>query len=460
MKSKGRYGQFIRWIFIVIDFIVLNASYVVTCLLTDIQHQPFYGKQVWLMLNLSFLVVVYVLSTLHDKRVVYIDRVLMLLVKYILLHVVIFLMLFFFVDKEISWKVIALFYGIFTISLAAWWIVSRKLLKWYRGRGFNYKKIVIIGGGKSGAGVRLMQQLEQDQGYGYHIVAFFNDEPVSDIPSYRGGISDLEHFIDENTVDEIYCAISENERQELQKIINLAERNAIDFYYVPQFSKYISRRFEVETFGTVPVMSIHPHPLQNPFNKAIKRGFDLLVSSLVLLFSPILFLPIAIGVKLSSPGPVFFKQERTGYRGKSFQCLKFRSMRVNEKSDSLQATKDDPRKTKFGNFIRKTSIDELPQFINVFMGDMSIVGPRPHMVQQTQEYSELIDKYMLRHTIKPGITGWAQVNGFRGPTDELWKMEKRVELDVWYAENWNFMLDIKIMFLTVVNAIRGEQNAI
>ena len=460
MKSKGRYGQFIRWIFIVIDFIVLNASYVVTCLLTDIQHQPFYGKQVWLMLNLSFLVVVYVLSTLHDKRVVYIDRVLMLLVKYILLHVVIFLMLFFFVDKEISWKVIALFYGIFTISLAAWWIVSRKLLKWYRGRGFNYKKIVIIGGGKSGAGVRLMQQLEQDQGYGYHIVAFFNDEPVSDIPSYRGGISDLEHFIDENTVDEIYCAISENERQELQKIINLAERNAIDFYYVPQFSKYISRRFEVETFGTVPVMSIHPHPLQNPFNKAIKRGFDLLVSSLVLLFSPILFLPIAIGVKLSSPGPVFFKQERTGYRGKSFKCLKFRSMRVNEKSDSLQATKDDPRKTKFGNFIRKTSIDELPQFINVFMGDMSIVGPRPHMVQQTQEYSELIDKYMLRHTIKPGITGWAQVNGFRGPTDELWKMEKRVELDVWYAENWNFMLDIKIMFLTVVNAIRGEQNAI
>lgn len=460
MKSKGRYGQFIRWIFIVIDFIVLNASYVATCLLTDIQHQPFYGKQVWLMLNLSFLVVVYVLSTLHDKRVVYIDRVLMLLVKYIMLHVVIFLMLFFFVDKNISWKVIVLFYGIFTISLAVWWIVSRKLLKWYRGRGFNYKKIVIIGGGQSGAGVRLMHQLEQDQGYGYHIVGFFNDEPVNDIPSYKGGISDLEHFIDENTVDEIYCAISENERQELQKIINLAERNAIDFYYVPQFSKYISRRFEIDTFGTVPVMSIHPHPLQNPFNKAIKRGADLLISSLVLLFSPIVFLPIAIGVKLSSPGPVFFKQERTGYRGKSFQCLKFRSMRVNEKSDSLQATKDDPRKTKFGNFIRKTSLDELPQFINVFMGDMSIVGPRPHMVQQTQEYSELIDKYMLRHTIKPGITGWAQVNGFRGPTDELWKMEKRVELDVWYAENWNFMLDIKIMFLTVFNAIRGEQNAI
>ena len=427
--------------------------------MTDIQHQPFYSKQVWLMLNLSFLMVLFVLSSLHDKRVVYIDRVLMLLVKYILLHVVIFLMLFFFVDKVVSWKTIVLFYGIFALSLAVWWIVSRKLLKWYRSKGFNYKKIVIIGGGTSGAGNRLMHQLEQDQGYGYHIVGFFDDEPT-DVPNYRGGIKELENFVNENVVDEIYCAIPENERQELQKIINLAERNAIDFYYVPQFSKYISRRFEIETFGTVPVMSIHPHPLQNPFNKAIKRSFDLLVSSVVLLFSPIVFLPIAIGVKLSSPGPVFFRQERTGYRGKSFQCLKFRSMRVNDKSDSLQATKDDPRKTKFGNFIRKTSLDELPQFINVFKGDMSIVGPRPHMVQQTQEYSELIDKYMLRHTIKPGITGWAQVNGFRGPTDELWKMEKRVELDVWYAENWNFMLDVKIMFLTVFNAIRGEQNAL
>ena len=460
MKGKRQYGQFIRWIFIAIDFVVLNVSYIATCLLTDIQHQPFYGKPVWLMLNLSFLAVVFVLSTLHDKRVVYIDRVLMLLLKYMLLHVVIFLMLLSFVDEVISWKTIALFYTIFALSLATWWIVSRKLLKWYRSKGFNYKNIVIIGGGTSGAGMRLMQQLKEDEGYGYHIVGFFDDEPVKDLDAYRGGVNELESFIEKNSIDEIYCAIPENERQELQHIINVAERNAIDFYYVPQFSKYISRRFEIETFGAVPVMSIHPHPLQNPLNKAIKRGFDLLVSSFVLLCSPIVFLPIAIGVKLSSPGPVFFRQERTGYRGKSFQCLKFRSMRVNDKSDTLQATKDDPRKTKFGNFIRKTSLDELPQFINVFKGDMSIVGPRPHMVQQTHEYSELIDKYMLRHTIKPGITGWAQVNGFRGPTDELWKMEKRVELDVWYTENWNFMLDIKIMFLTVFNAIRGEKNAL
>lgn len=305
-----------------------------------------------------------------------------------------------------------------------------------------------------------MKQLEKDQGYGYNIVGYFDNEPVEDVPSYSGSIDTLEHFLNDHSVDEMYCAMPENEQGDLQSMINLAERNAIDFYYVPQLSKYISRRFEIETLGVVPVLSVRPHPLNNPLNQFIKRTFDLFFSSLVLLFSPIVFIPIAIGIKLSSPGPVFFKQERTGYRGRSFLCYKFRSMRVNDKSDSLQATKDDPRKTKFGNFLRKSSLDELPQFINVFMGDMSIVGPRPHMVQQTKEYSELIDKYMLRHTIKPGITGWAQVNGFRGPTDELWKMEKRVELDVWYAENWNFMLDMKIMFLTVFNAIRGEQNAL
>ena len=461
MKSKGRYGHYIRWIFIVIDFLILNVAYIATCLIIDnLGSLPFFSKQVWLMLNISFCIVVYVLSTLHDKRVVYIDRVLIHLLKYILLHAVIFLMLVSFLDALPKWRYVLMFYGIFTLSLSLWWIVSRKLLKWYRSKGYNYKQIVIIGGGHSGAGVRLMKQLEKDLGYGYHVVGYFDSEPIEDLPCYTAGIDTLEEFLNENSVDEMYCALPENEQGELQSMISLAERNAIDFYYVPQLSKYISRRFEIETLGMVPVLSVRPHPLNNPLNQFVKRVFDLAVSSLVLLFSPFVFIPIAIGVKLSSPGPVFFKQERTGYRGRSFLCYKFRSMRINDKSDSLQATKDDPRKTKFGNFLRKTSLDELPQFINVFLGDMSIVGPRPHMVQQTKEYSELIDKYMLRHTIKPGITGWAQVNGFRGPTDELWKMEKRVEYDVWYAENWNFMLDIKIMFLTVYNAIRGEKNAL
>lgn len=344
--------------------------------------------------------------------------------------------------------------------LSLWWIVSRKLLKWYRGKGYNYKRIVVIGGGKSGAGLRLIEELEKDQGYGFNIMGYFDSDNITESSYYKGDIDKVEDFLNSNIIDEVYCAIPEDDRNQLKHIINLAERNAIDFYYVPQLGRYFSRRFEIENLGAIPVLSIRPQPLNNPVNKAIKRLFDIVSSLLFLILSPVIFIPIAIGVKLSSPGPVFFRQVRTGYRGKSFTCLKFRSMRVNDKSDTQQATINDPRETKFGNFLRKTSLDELPQFINVLKGDMSIVGPRPHMVQQTHEYSELIDKYMLRHTIRPGITGWAQVNGFRGPTDELWKMEKRVEYDVWYSENWNFMLDIKIILLTVFHVIRGDRNAL
>lgn len=206
-------------------------------------------------------------------------------------------------------------------------------------------------------------------------------------------------------------------------------------------------------------MSLQEPPLKSRFNRLLKRAFDLTVSSVVLVLSPIVYIPVAIAIKLSSPGPVFFKQKRTGLYGREFYCYKFRTMKVNVDADNLQATKDDPRKTRVGEFLRHTSIDELPQFINVFKGDMSIVGPRPHMLKHTEEYSKLIDTYMVRHAVKPGITGWAQVTGYRGQTEELWQMEGRVEKDIWYIEHWSFALDLKIMAFTVINAIKGEEQA-
>jgi len=168
---------------------------------------------------------------------------------------------------------------------------------------------------------------------------------------------------------------------------------------------------------------------------------------------------VALGIKLTSKGPVFFIQERSGENGRTFGCIKFRSMRVNDEADRVQATKNDPRKTRFGSFLRKSSIDELPQFINVLKGDMSIVGPRPHMLQHTELYSKLVNKYMVRHLIKPGITGWAQVTGYRGETHELSQMEGRVRRDIWYLENWSLLLDIRIMLLTVWNALKRDENA-
>lgn len=206
-------------------------------------------------------------------------------------------------------------------------------------------------------------------------------------------------------------------------------------------------------------MSVRHNPLKSMRNRVLKRGFDILFSSMALLAFPIVLIPVAIAIKMSSPGPVFFKQKRTGYKGKEFNCYKFRTMRVNAQADSLQATEHDPRKTRVGDFMRRTNIDELPQFINVFLGNMSVVGPRPHMLKHTEEYSKLIDKYMVRHLIKPGITGWAQVNGLRGQTEQLWQMEGRVEHDVWYIEHWSFLLDLKIIVRTIINAVHGEKNA-
>ena len=212
--------------------------------------------------------------------------------------------------------------------------------------------------------------------------------------------------------------------------------------------------------GNLPIMVYRPNPLQFWLYRLIKRIFDICFSLVVIaLVSVTVLIPIIFAIKLSSRGPVLFKQRRTGYRGREFTCLKFRTMKVNSQADTVQATKDDPRKTRVGDFLRRTSLDELPQFLNVLWGDMSVVGPRPHMVSQTNEYKKLIDKYMVRHIIKPGITGLAQVSGYRGQTEELWQMQKRVEYDVTYIENWSLWLDVKIIIRTIVNAILGEKNA-
>ena len=190
----------------------------------------------------------------------------------------------------------------------------------------------------------------------------------------------------------------------------------------------------------------------------MKRTFDIVFSSLVLCtIFPIVWVIVSIAIKIQSPGPIFFKQDRTGLDGKTFKCYKFRSMKVNADSDKVQATKDDPRKFPFGNLMRKTNIDELPQFINVFLGDMSVVGPRPHMLKHTEEYSSLINRFMLRHLAKPGITGLAQVSGFRGETHYIDQMEGRVKMDIKYIENWSFLLDMKIIVKTVTNMLGKEK---
>ena len=458
MNGKQRYGKFIGLLFSTVDLAVLNICYFVTLVITG-RDSHFADDIVWLFINLAMLVVFYFFGNVHKRRVLNADIVALQSLKSVLLHAAITLSASALVSGyDIGWRTAAWFYGLFTVSLTGWWVLSKQLLKAYRTRGFNYRRVVVIGGGEIGS--RLVKELTADASYGYRILGFFDDNHAFEtVEGYRGTLDDVEKFVQDHLIDEMYCAVPDTDKDNVTRMMRIAERNAVDFYYVPQFGPTVKRQFELYSIGNVPLMAIRPYPLSGTVNRAVKRTFDIIVSLLAIALILPFFPFIALGIKLSSPGPIFFTQKRTGYRGREFDCLKFLTMRVNDQADTLQATKDDPRKTAFGNLLRKTNIDELPQFINVLLGDMSIVGPRPHMVRQTEEYSALIDKYMLRHTIKPGITGWAQVNGYRGQTEELWQMEKRVEYDVWYAENWNFMLDLKIMVLTIVNTFRGDKNA-
>jgi putative colanic acid biosynthesis UDP-glucose lipid carrier transferase len=239
-----------------------------------------------------------------------------------------------------------------------------------------------------------------------------------------------------------------------------ADKDLIRFRLVPDFKYFIDRAVHVEYLNDLPVLTVRREPLEEEINRVIKRLFDIFVSVFVTIFILSWLFPLlALLIKMESRGPVLFVQLRSGKNNRPFRCYKFRSMGANKEANAIQATKDDKRVTRVGRILRKTSLDEFPQFLNVLKGDMSIVGPRPHMLKHTKEFSTLADDYMIRQFLKPGITGWAQVNGYRGEIKELAHIKKRVEHDLWYLENWSLWLDIRIMFLTAYNAVRGEENA-
>ena len=450
----------IKSLIIIGDFFCLNIAYAAVCLWGGGFEGGFAEKIIWLLLNLSYFPVFLFFGKVHELRILHVDRVLIKVSQSVLSHLAAFLLLIFFLQiDDISSLVLLKFYLLLSVLLAVWWVGSRKLLKYFRRKGYNFKRVVIVGAGAMGT--KLLDELRSDAGYGYKFMGFFDDNLAlkKSLPNFQGDCSAVEAFATANNVDEIYCALPMRQEEKITRLLKFAESHNISFFMVPDVGRYIHRQLEFQLVGNVPVLSLHPEPLQNIYSRMLKRAFDLAFSSVVLVCSPVIFIPIAIAVKLSSPGPVFFKQKRTGFRGKEFNCYKFRTMRVNAASDELQATRHDPRKTRVGEFLRKTSLDELPQFVNVFLGDMSVVGPRPHMVKHTHDYSKIIDKYMLRHLIQPGITGRAQGNRYRGETPEHRQLQRRVEYDVWYIEHWNFWLDIKIIILTVVNAFRGEKNA-
>jgi undecaprenyl-phosphate galactose phosphotransferase/putative colanic acid biosynthesis UDP-glucose lipid carrier transferase len=370
-------------------------------------------------------------------------------------------LIFFITDYKFSRLFFAYSVLFFSILVVLWRILSMAIWKKYRRKGGDGNSVLLIGMNKNIA--TLIEKIYLNPNYGFQIAGLLTDAKVSDELKqfHKGSLSEITAFLEANNVDEIIISLPYQKSKLINDLFRYADNNMIRVRVIPEFSEYLSQAFSIDYVENIPIMKLRSEPMNSFTNRVLKRFFDVVFSLLVVLvlFSW-LFPIIAMIIKWTSKGPVFFVQDRTGKDGKAFRCLKFRSMTVNLESDNVQATKNDARVTKFGAFMRKTSIDELPQIINVLLNQMSLVGPRPHMIKHTEEYRVLVDKFMVRHFAKPGVTGWAQINGFRGETKFVKDMENRAVADIWYIENWSFLLDVKIVFVTALSMFfKKDENA-
>lgn len=348
-------------------------------------------------------------------------------------------------------------------------LIERNLIKKMRTLGMNTRTITFVGSDPEL--LNLSKRLSHNPTLGYTIRGVYADKlPTNMNEEHKnielrqlGTIQELMEAIEKDSQlelgDEVYVCMPSAEKEKIRALSDFCDSHMVHFYYVPTSVERLDLNLKREFLDDMEVYTTYQIPYNNPANKLLKRCFDILVSTIILICLLPLLPIVSLIILVQSPGPIFFRQKRTGINGHDFMCYKFRSMHVNKDADKLQATADDPRKFPFGSIMRKYNIDELPQFWNVLIGNMSIVGPRPHMLKHTEQYSQLIKKYMVRHFVKPGITGWAQVTGFRGETKELWQMEERVKRDIWYMEHWSIWLDFRIIWMTVKNMFSHDKMA-
>lgn len=464
MILDKKHGYLLQWLIGVGDLIVLNLLFVAVChLLPPVYTEAisYNVREVLLLLNFCYFFSLYFVPLRLHLAVVFIDKIVQRAFGLVTVMMLLFATCLIFLNVgDVLATFLLVYYGCTIVVFSLWRVVVRLSLKLYRRKGYNFKKVVIVGAGKNG--MELYQVMKDDLSYGFSVMGFFDDNESLRrvLPNYLGKTDEVEDYVERNDVDEIYCTLPGTNGGKIARLLNFSEKRMIRFYIVPELYHDVKKSMVMEVMESIPLLTIRREPLQSLYNRFLKRAFDIVFSLGVLLtIFPILYIVVGTLIKLSSPGPILFRQKRTGLYGRDFECYKFRTMRVNAEADTRQAVKDDPRKTRIGDFLRRTSLDEFPQFINVLLGDMSVVGPRPHMLRHTEQYSALIDKYMVRHLVKPGITGWAQVTGYRGETRTLEQMEGRVKRDVWYIENWSFFLDLKIIVVTLLNVFHGEQNA-
>ena len=351
-------------------------------------------------------------------------------------------------DNYSRWT-LALFFAMSVFLLAVKRVVVRKTLRAIRRRGKNLKTVVIVGSGHSA--VRYLNELKNDTELGYETLGYAalqENGGMSRTP-YLGGLDRLKEILETLQPDEVVSAITPEEYGATPGIIDACEQAGVKLSIIPVYAEYMPARPQFDDLNGIPLLNIRRIPLDNFANAFIKRAGDILVSGLALIALSPLLLFCALGVKISSPGPVIFKQQRVGKHKKTFTMYKFRSMRVNDEQDRAWSKKTDDRRTRFGSFLRKYSLDELPQLVCVFLGTMSLIGPRPEIPHFVDQFKDSVPLYMVRHQVRPGMTGWAQINGLRGDTP----IKERIEHDIFYIENWSILFDLRILLATV---FRGE----
>ena len=476
MRNNNQTNGLIKWTVILFDFLLLGlVLFLFNKYHPSMSEWRFDRVELFVLVCFCSLIITeYQMPIIIHKRLVSAADVLERVVRLTVSNAILSYLLMKVVDLRLPVGYLLFEIGtVMFLLLILLRFVERTLIKRYRQMGRNTRTVIFVGSDPE-LDV-LYQRFLDDATTGYRMLGYYGQptqppSPTSHTPTTTiqqpPNLGSLQYLMDNLSTPErltlgedMYVCISRRERDVVSSLSRFCDKHLIRFYYIPVSVETLGIDLKREYIDDIEVYTTYENMLGNPVNKVIKRLFDVVASSLALLVM-LPFLPIiAIIIKSQSPGPIFFKQLRTGIDGREFWMYKFRSMHVNSDADKRQATKDDPRKYAFGSFMRRTNIDELPQFWNVLKGDMSIVGPRPHMLAHTEKYAQLIGKFMVRHFVKPGMTGWAQVTGFRGETQELWQMEGRVKRDIWYMEHWSIWLDIRIIWLTIKSMVTHDENA-
>ena len=452
LAQSGRYSKYIRPISIVFDLLVVSILGFYFFKGLNLIYSTYIGY-----LLISWTTIAFLIKFYEVYRFTTPVEILTKIVKQGALFSLLIIAFYPF-SKEVIFSESALL--LYMISCLLLITVSKFLLFYYLKKyriitGSNYRNVVIIG--YTDESIRLKQLFELRNDYGYRFLGYFSNKKKNE--EIVGNLEYLKTFVVENQVDEIFCSLDEMTNEQLADLVDFSDAYSIVIKFIPGTKEIFSKKLKINYYEMFPVLSMQKTILHDPTIKAIKRIFDITFALIVIIFLLSWAVPLlALLIKLESKGPVFFKQGRPGLNEEEFFCHKFRSMKVNGTTEK-EASKNDPRVTKIGKFMRKTSMDELPQFINVLFGEMSVVGPRPHLWSQNKSYGNKIKKYMVRHYVKPGITGLAQVKGYRGEIESDEDMINRIKLDVFYIDNWSLILDLKIIVQTVLNILKGEKKA-